>query len=972
MPFFRPSKAATLATLLIFFCLASLVNAAIYALSEFLSNYPASKLALFLLSTALLNSIINNLITPFIAKNPKTNSIKLTGIAICMAIGVLSLSSVSGYWVPFIKALAINVMATSLIIIGWNIAPLAFGIRDYKHIIGTLIKAASLGSIVSSFLISGLLRVFPLESALLTLIFFLCCFSLAIFFLPITADPHKKAQTAQEPPRQYPLYRNLVLFFITVMASKTLIDYVFGFYLSTHLEKSQIGSFLGFFNGIANLAGLLSAFTLSKKAVEYLKLSGILWVTPVFVLLSSLLVLIHPSLLTICILTSNKNLFIFNHAQAGVEISLNILPSMTRLIGKSQLRSIVTPAVEITVYTCTLLVASFATTSELITLLILVSLVGIYSIKRVETAYRKTLEEDIEFKRFNMAYEINPANADAFFETIKQALTSDDTRTLLFGMSLLKKLPDNPLPDNFYTLVNHKSPLVRKAALDQIKLKKEPLSSEYLLKQLERETDPEAKFDLFTALKVVDSEAAQSLAKTIIHDQSSSLYPLALGLLLKGQDDTKHAWTLSELDKLSMHPSSIIRKEIAYVIGSSKIEELDSCLARLISDSNDAVAEEALAAAGYAKRDSIIPLLTAQLSSKRAPMARFALSMFGQSHLSPLIDQEKKPKILHQIIKVIANLPGENSENILSSLGRNQSILMRTLAAREANYRALEREISPAFKQEAYQLTFEETKVIAYLNSLFSKQASPHIEAEINSRIKMARERILQWLAVANDAKLINHWIPSLLSSSPNNLAAYEKALELLEIHLEDNELKRAIIKTFEKQQKIEPTSDTPSKYSDSWLEILLKTETDPKQVKNMDDLLKVFELRSIALFRDLPGEILLSIAAETKIVTFDEGDIIFNENDLGGGLYAIISGKVKIVRQGKLLTTLHTHDFFGELSLIDDAPRTASAIAKSDCSLLLLEKSTFDRITDDHPEVLRVVSKTILGYLRSNLASKN
>ena len=74
------------------------------------------------------------------------------------------------------------------------------------------------------------------------------------------------------------------------------------------------------------------------------------------------------------------------------------------------------------------------------------------------------------------------------------------------------------------------------------------------------------------------------------------------------------------------------------------------------------------------------------------------------------------------------------------------------------------------------------------------------------------------------------------------------------------------------------------------------------------------------------------------------------------------------MVRGGTNLATIERHGFFGELALLDEEKRVATAIAKTQCSLIFIEKDLFNRIANDVPDVLRAVLKIILGYLRKNL----
>lgn len=115
--------------------------------------------------------------------------------------------------------------------------------------------------------------------------------------------------------------------------------------------------------------------------------------------------------------------------------------------------------------------------------------------------------------------------------------------------------------------------------------------------------------------------------------------------------------------------------------------------------------------------------------------------------------------------------------------------------------------------------------------------------------------------------------------------------------------------------------------------------------------------LASVPLFSSLDEDELRKLAQLFHPVTVNENDVIFKKGDLGDILYVIHSGTVKISVEGihhevVTLTSLESGDFFGELTLFDESPRTASAIALEKCELLILQREKFISFMKCHPEV--------------------
>lgn len=85
-------------------------------------------------------------------------------------------------------------------------------------------------------------------------------------------------------------------------------------------------------------------------------------------------------------------------------------------------------------------------------------------------------------------------------------------------------------------------------------------------------------------------------------------------------------------------------------------------------------------------------------------------------------------------------------------------------------------------------------------------------------------------------------------------------------------------------------------------------------------------------------------------------GGTIFSEGDLGTEMFVIQSGSVDILKrvhgEETLLATLEKGDFFGEMSILEDVPRTADARARVDCEIVRIDQSTFDEMLRNNGEI--------------------
>jgi CRP/FNR family cyclic AMP-dependent transcriptional regulator len=132
--------------------------------------------------------------------------------------------------------------------------------------------------------------------------------------------------------------------------------------------------------------------------------------------------------------------------------------------------------------------------------------------------------------------------------------------------------------------------------------------------------------------------------------------------------------------------------------------------------------------------------------------------------------------------------------------------------------------------------------------------------------------------------------------------------------------------------------------------------------------------LHSVPVFRELSKKEISSLVNIIHNRNYLAGEYIFYQSDPGIGFYIIRSGEVIIQRTNELgnaivLATFSDGDFFGELALIDGEKRSASAIAKTDCSLAVIFKPDLDEFIEAYPKkgikILQGISQTVAVRLR-------
>src|SRR5262245_33410875 len=110
--------------------------------------------------------------------------------------------------------------------------------------------------------------------------------------------------------------------------------------------------------------------------------------------------------------------------------------------------------------------------------------------------------------------------------------------------------------------------------------------------------------------------------------------------------------------------------------------------------------------------------------------------------------------------------------------------------------------------------------------------------------------------------------------------------------------------------------------------------------------------LRRSHLMQGMTDRTLEAIGDMTTEVRFAPGEAIVREGDLGDAFFVITAGSAVVEHDGQQLRQLGEGDFFGEISLIDGQPRTATITATEEVSALTLGRTQFQRLLDEHPSV--------------------
>jgi Cyclic nucleotide-binding domain len=122
--------------------------------------------------------------------------------------------------------------------------------------------------------------------------------------------------------------------------------------------------------------------------------------------------------------------------------------------------------------------------------------------------------------------------------------------------------------------------------------------------------------------------------------------------------------------------------------------------------------------------------------------------------------------------------------------------------------------------------------------------------------------------------------------------------------------------------------------------------------------------LRGTTIFAPLPEVTLEQLASQLSRVHLAAGDVVFRRGDPGDRFYVVGSGELTVEPEGRPLVTIGRGDYFGEIALLRDVPRTATVTALTDVELLALESDVFIAAVTGHAPSAEAADAVIASHL--------
>jgi CRP-like cAMP-binding protein len=127
------------------------------------------------------------------------------------------------------------------------------------------------------------------------------------------------------------------------------------------------------------------------------------------------------------------------------------------------------------------------------------------------------------------------------------------------------------------------------------------------------------------------------------------------------------------------------------------------------------------------------------------------------------------------------------------------------------------------------------------------------------------------------------------------------------------------------------------------------------------------------SLWSGLDKKDLKSIVRLSKERTYETGDVIVQKGEGGVGFYLILDGSVEIKSDGKTISKFGPGQFFGEMSVIDNQPRSADVVAIEPSRCLILSAWSFNALISENPKIaLKMLQEFVRRLRRTNQALRD
>lgn len=551
---------------------------------------------------------------------------------------------------------------------------------------------------------------------------------------------------------------------------------------------------------------------------------------------------------------------------------------------------------------------------------------------------------------------LDPAQADALVPTL-MAMGADASRdTLLELLPAVNRL--DPRRGLLFAkdLVSHPDGKVRASALATLYLSGDPLGREICRGHVADLIKDGRTDSLREALEVLAHTGDHVFSDVLIHWAQSSDTELK-ALALRGLSSFKTEEALASAMGSIGHPSSSVREAAAQVISGFGEAVPVEVWVKLLGDEDPNVRKlaagamrqrgeegardliRALASPSQTVRDEILVILE-DLESRPLDFSQFMTKELEKAYANLAHVRSLQKMEGNSVIALLR-------EHLLETNMVIQETVLRVLAFRDLGERA-EVILKALDTEDKKDLDNAIEALESSLHSKIRKVLIPLLEGiPLEEKIAVGRKRMgIPWDGT--------HDIQTTLSELLRSEGPVSQCLVLYALGERVNgvSLEEGLLATIDRR-------DPLTREALEWMTRRLARQGESLgsfqgQASLID---KVLHLRAVPMFARLRVRELLAVALIASERGCQEGELVVREGEEGDALYLVTKGQMSVIKglgtgREATLAKIGANDFFGEMALFDQEPRSASVRAESDAGLLMIEAEAFTRIMEQYPAI--------------------
>lgn len=790
----------------------------------------------------------------------------------------------------------------------------------------------------------------------------------------------------------------VLLIMLCVRISSTIMDYLLQLQLKSGFSQNEITAFMGSYFALTSLVTLVVQLFVENRLIQ----KGIVWgmaSTPVSLSLGMLGVLFSPSLITVTLTKFIEQITRYSLFKTAVELVYvpfdSSLRRRLRLLTNGILSLATVPLVSVTMLI-------FASQTQVLTGIGLAfALLGIGLSIWLQRPYTRKLHDALLQRR--LILDQGPQVIQIRPEALSAYLQHEDSELVQFVLRLLKGKRINLPAEQLKPLIFHENDRVREAALNVLAYTGSTDQQQLIVDMLSHESNPHIQRACLIALRYLGNEEQNELVHRFLVSADPEIQMESLVFLFT-RGGIEGILSGAETLKQWLHANQPqLLAQAAYVIGEIGIRYFRQDFRQLLAHTAPEVQQAALLAAVQSLPSEMAgDLLPLMARHQHATLVRKALRQLPAAQIVPLALQtlyqhREDRSLMLELTRLIGTYSETVALEALIAVFAEPDIylkyqvlqeLSQLRRAHELDLSAYRPRILTQLQREfyyAYTYHFVLMQMHADRNTSGPNPSLAFVQAEIQLRLGFSHEMLFKLLGLLHPSREMEQaWLnfkskESRYRSLSLEVLSYTLDQALLEpvLNLLDDVSYTQRVTIGREAGYIDDTIENwwqnPVITEDPWLQKLSRWSLQAKlpgtltrkelQVFQIID--RMFLLKQTELFSSFSAEELYPVAQSANEMFVPARRLIFKQDQPGDAFYIIHKGRVSVERKGFQVTILEAKEGFGELEILNAAPRLATVRTLADCELLVISREDFIDLVEEY----RGFGRSLLEVMSSRLS---